>query len=557
MTDYSGQQVGHYHLERLLGEGGFAQVYLGTHIHLHTPAAIKVLRTILNSEDIEQFRSEARLIAHLVHPHIVRILDFGFHEGQIPYLVMDYLPGGTLRQRHPRGTKVPLMIALGYVRQVAAALQYAHDASIVHRDVKPENMLIGRGDAIQLADFGIAVLARSSRSQGPLDIAGTVTYMAPEQIQGPPRIASDQYALAVVLYEWLSGHPPFQGTFAEVAVKHCSTPPPSLRHEAPEISLEIEQIIMRALEKDWRARFPSIKAFAEALEQATTSTLLLTPARDALPATQARTLRAPAGLTESLAQQAAAAPTLAGTAETRAPGSAFSYYQPSDVPPPRLPPPPMALNYLPLFRGHFSASESGFLLGYAGLLAATATGALFSTRHMLPLLGELPRSYGAGGVLCALLANLLVLLAGAVFGRRRALAIPLLAGAVVIAEGLPTGFQRGDLLLLAGQLLTVYLVGGLHERLVLRGLGRALLIFLCGALISAVMIIIGGATHAGYLVAAYAASELLPAEVVTGSSISSLPALSLAWTVSGLLVQSLIAALIELLIQKIAERFHH
>jgi len=143
MAERVGQQLGNYRLISLLGEGGFAEVYLGEHVHLGTQAAIKVLHTQLTGNEIEQFRLEARTIAHLEHPHIVRILDFGM-EGKTPFLVMSYAPNGTLRQRHPKGAVLPVMTIVSYVKQLADALQYAHDEKLIHRDIKPENMLIGR-----------------------------------------------------------------------------------------------------------------------------------------------------------------------------------------------------------------------------------------------------------------------------------------------------------------------------------------------------------------------------------------------------------------------------
>src|SRR6266702_4984388 len=121
MTDRVGQQLGNYRLIRLLGKGGFAEVYLGEHIYLGTQAAIKVLHTQLTSEDTDKFRTEARTIAHLVHPHIVRVLEFGV-EGKTPYLVMGYAPRGTLRQHHPKGRGLPLDTIVSYVKQISAAL---------------------------------------------------------------------------------------------------------------------------------------------------------------------------------------------------------------------------------------------------------------------------------------------------------------------------------------------------------------------------------------------------------------------------------------------------
>ena len=213
MTDRVGQQLGNYRLIRLLGEGGFAEVYLGEHIHLGTQAAIKVLHARLTSGDVEKFRTEARIIAHLVHPHIIRVLDFGV-EDSTPFLVMDYAPNGTLRQRYSKGTRLSLESILQHVKQVAAALQHAHNEKLIHRDIKPENMLVGRNNDILLSDFGIAVVAPSTHSLStiPKDVqslAGTVFYIAPEQIQGNAHRASDQYALGVVVYEWLAEIFPF------------------------------------------------------------------------------------------------------------------------------------------------------------------------------------------------------------------------------------------------------------------------------------------------------------------------------------------------------------
>src|SRR5205085_6238299 len=122
MADRVGEQFGSYRLVRLLGQGGFAEVYLSEHIYLDTPAAIKVLHTQLASDEVESFRAEARTIARLVHPHIVRVLDYGV-EGKTPFLVMDYAPNGTLRKRYPKGVPLPLSTIVNYVNQIADALQ--------------------------------------------------------------------------------------------------------------------------------------------------------------------------------------------------------------------------------------------------------------------------------------------------------------------------------------------------------------------------------------------------------------------------------------------------
>lgn len=263
----AGQHLGNYRLVRLLGQGGFAEVYLAEHIHLNTQAAVKILNTHLAHEGIDGFRNEARMIAGLRNPHIVRVLDFGVQDS-MPYLVMDYAPNGTLRQRHTKGSRLPLQVVVGYVQQIARALQYAHDQRLIHRDIKPENMLVGHNQEILLSDFGIALVAHSSQYQQTQNIAGTLAYMAPEQIQAHPRPASDQYSLGIVVYEWLGGQRPFQGTMTEVAIKHATAAPPPLRLFAPDLPPAAEHVVLTALQKDPHSRFPTALAFAQALEYA-------------------------------------------------------------------------------------------------------------------------------------------------------------------------------------------------------------------------------------------------------------------------------------------------
>jgi WD40 repeat protein len=151
---------------------------------------------------------------------------------------------------------------------VADALQYAHDEKLIHRDIKPENMLVGEGHEVLLSDFGIALVAQSSRHQSTQEILGTVTYMSPEQIQGKPRPASDQYSLGIVVYEWLCGDRPFHGSFTELCAQHTFASPPLLREKVPTISSDVEYVVMTALAKDPKRRFASVRAFATALEQA-------------------------------------------------------------------------------------------------------------------------------------------------------------------------------------------------------------------------------------------------------------------------------------------------
>ena len=276
------RRLGNYRLIRLLGKGGFADVYLGEHVLLDMPAAIKLLQLHLTKERIKDFLAEARTIARLVHPHIIRVLEFDvdseepdqeqsilYLEGSTPFLVMDYAPGGSLRQRYPKGSRLALETVISYTGQVAEALEYAHQNKLIHRDVKPENMLIGSRDEILLSDFGIAVIAHSEHSMTTQQMAGTLPYMAPEQIRGKPQPASDQYSLGIVVYEWLTGNRPFQGSGPwEIMNQHFSSPPPSLRENNPSIPEEVEHVVLKALSKDPQHRFASIADFAKALANA-------------------------------------------------------------------------------------------------------------------------------------------------------------------------------------------------------------------------------------------------------------------------------------------------
>jgi len=184
MIDLSGQQFGRYRLVSRLGFGGFASVYLGQHILLDSQqAAIKILH--LTEVDSDTFRQEANTTATLAHPHIVRLLDFDIQQ-DIPYLILDYAPGGSLLKRHPKRTNLPIATIVQYVKDIATALQYAHDKNIIHRDMKPENILVGRHGELLLSDFGIAVLSKTGRTslEQSDTIGGTAEYMAPEAFRG-------------------------------------------------------------------------------------------------------------------------------------------------------------------------------------------------------------------------------------------------------------------------------------------------------------------------------------------------------------------------------------
>jgi outer membrane protein assembly factor BamB/tRNA A-37 threonylcarbamoyl transferase component Bud32 len=266
MEGRSEQQFGDYRLVKLVGEGGFGKVHLARSLHSDTEVAIKILDTQLISREREDFLQEARVIASLNHPSIVRLLDCGIEDDK-PFLTMNYASNGTLRQRHPKGSRVPLQQVVSYVKPIASALYYAHERRLIHRDVKPENMLLGNHDEVLLGDFGIALISSSSTSRSTKTAAGTVSYMAPEQILGKPCIASDQYALGIVVYEWLCGTLPFPGSFAEVGQQHLYAPPPSFEEQGVEIAPSVEAVVRKALAKKPDERFADVQEFAIALEE--------------------------------------------------------------------------------------------------------------------------------------------------------------------------------------------------------------------------------------------------------------------------------------------------
>lgn len=359
MSDRSGQSLGTYRLVRLLGQGGFAEVYQGQHIHLGTQAAIKILLTtrLHDEAEIESFRREAQTIASLTHPHIVRVLDFNIEQG-IPFFVMEYAAQGSLRSKHPRGTQLPLNTVISYLRQVASALQYAHEHKQIHRDVKPENILVRDDGSLMLSDFGIATIAHSSASQRTEDMIGTVMYMAPEQTQGHPHPASDQYALAITAYEWLAGKHPFRGTTIEIAIQHATATPPPLLTQVPSLPAPVQQVLFKALAKEPKERFATIQEFALALEQARQG---ISPTPGFVPTLPAQNTPSPIGRVRQAEQPPSpgnAAFTPASSMPVSAPlpttGEAAAQYQPvssssapyqpvsgyqSDYAPPPPPPP--------------------------------------------------------------------------------------------------------------------------------------------------------------------------------------------------------------------------
>ena len=268
----SGQRLGNYQLLKRLGRGGFAEVFLAEHIFLKQWVAVKVLTIPLDQREAAKFIQEAQTMAALKHPHIVGCNDFAIEQG-VPFLVMDYLSGGTLRDRYPDGSIVPMEDVVHYVGQVAEALQYAHNKGVIHLDVKPENMLLSDDGRVLLSDFGLARFTHSISQKLHLSsLIGTVGYMAPEFLQSTPQAATDQYALAMVAYEWLAGRLPFGGPDERaVAMQHLNMSPPTLMKYTTSVPVAVDEVIRAALEKAPEARYPSVSAFGEALALASTA----------------------------------------------------------------------------------------------------------------------------------------------------------------------------------------------------------------------------------------------------------------------------------------------
>lgn len=262
----SERSIDGYSLLRLLGQGRNSEVYLATHPKFEHPVALKLLQTCASEREVQRFLTQSAIWSKLDHPNIIHVYDFSLTYSGIPYLVTSYAPQGTLRQCYPRGTRLPLTTVVNYVEQVADALHYVHEHQLVHRDVKPQNMLLGSQHEIILNDFGTAIISYSLVPNA-VDFEGTVLYAAPEQLEGRSLRASDQYALAVMTHELLCGSWPFIGTFEEVTHKHLLEPPPTLRAKGVDVPAAVEEALQCALSKDPASRFVSIQDFANVLSE--------------------------------------------------------------------------------------------------------------------------------------------------------------------------------------------------------------------------------------------------------------------------------------------------
>src|SRR5918997_25824 len=250
---------GRYRVQRKLGHGGMADVYLAEDEELGRRVAIKILndRHAADEQFVERFRREAKHAAGLSHPNIVSIYDRGEAEGTY-YIAMEYLEGRSLKELISSRGPAPVAIAIEYARQILAALRVSHRTGVIHRDIKPHNVLVDGEGRLKVTDFGIARAGPSQMTEAG-SIVGTAQYLSPEQAQGAPvSESSDLYSVGIVLYELLTGEVPFSGESpVEIAMKHLSkvpTPPSRLR---PEIPHDLDLVVMRALAKDPDDRYQS------------------------------------------------------------------------------------------------------------------------------------------------------------------------------------------------------------------------------------------------------------------------------------------------------------
>ena len=250
-----------YTLVELLGDGGMAKVYLARDNSLDREVALKVLREQFagDEEFVERFRREAMSIAALNHPGIVQVYDRGRTEDGTFYIVMEYVPGGTLKERIKGKGNLASGEAAGIASQVADALAVAHDHGIIHRDIKPQNVLLTASGEAKVSDFGIARAASAKTMTQTNSLLGTLAYMSPEQVRGE-RVgpASDLYSLGVVLYEMLTGEPPYQGDDPiATAMKHLDEPPRNPQEMNSAVPEELDALVVKLLAKDPEDRYVS------------------------------------------------------------------------------------------------------------------------------------------------------------------------------------------------------------------------------------------------------------------------------------------------------------
>jgi tetratricopeptide (TPR) repeat protein len=262
--------IGRYQVVRRLGSGGMGSLYLARDPELDRLVAIKLVKDNLADEDEElraRFAREARSVARLHHPNIVTVFDVGELEGR-PFIAMEYIPGESLAEMIRRRAPLSLLQKLTLLEELCSGLAHAHKAGIVHRDVKPANLMVDQDGTLKIVDFGIARLAESTMTKSGM-LIGTLNYMSPEQLSGEPVDArTDIFAVGAVFYEMIALRPAFPGTMVEgVLHRICHEPPDPLASLDPDVDPEVERIVLRALEKDPRQRYQDLVAMRRDVEK--------------------------------------------------------------------------------------------------------------------------------------------------------------------------------------------------------------------------------------------------------------------------------------------------
>jgi serine/threonine protein kinase len=274
MSFRAGENVGSYRIIEKLGQGGMATVFKAYHASLDRYVALKVLHPAFKEDPqfLERFTREARVVARLEHPNIVQVYDFAEHEGQ-PYLVMKYIEGQTLKARLQRGP-LTKSEAIKTIRAIGEALSYAHNQGVLHRDVKPSNILLSEEGRVFLTDFGLARMAEAGASTLTGDmLMGTPQYISPEQARGEKNLTerTDIYSFGIVLYEIVVGRVPFSAdTPFSIIHDHIYTPLPLPREVNPKIPLAIQEVLLKALAKQPEDRYASGEALVEAFSKSIT-----------------------------------------------------------------------------------------------------------------------------------------------------------------------------------------------------------------------------------------------------------------------------------------------
>jgi serine/threonine-protein kinase len=261
--------AGRYEVEELVGHGGMSSVYKARDVLLERHVALKILHEQYSADEgfVERFKREARSVAQLQHPNIVTVIDRGEEDGR-QYIVFEYVAGENLKEHVVRKGRLDVREALEIALEVARGLAFAHEQGLVHRDVKPQNILLNGDGRAKVTDFGIARTIDVDGMTQTGTVLGTSNYIAPEQASGKRVDAhSDVYALGAVLYELLAGDVPFPGeSFVVVAMKHMHEPAPNVLDVRGDVPLRVAAAVDRALEKDPEQRFPTMDAFAAELE---------------------------------------------------------------------------------------------------------------------------------------------------------------------------------------------------------------------------------------------------------------------------------------------------